>query len=566
MRLRAIRPVLSWVAIAALSACTGVVAPPPGREACDPSDPACPGGERAACEGDVDAPTGLAQHPLRRLSETEYHNTVRDLFEGVPYEETELVPALTAGGFENHVSNTRAVGARDVEAFDANFDGIAAPASPDPDFLARHGCDDPDRPDACVDGFVRHFGRRAFRRPLTAEEESLYRTLIEETAAAIDLAGGIETMIASVLMSPEFLYRVEDPGRERAGPYEVASRLSYLIWQSMPDDALFDAAAAGALSTPSQLEAQARRMLADERATAALVDFHRQWFRFARMDEDKYAAKSPTLFPEWTPTLRASIHEAVRRFVRHVVEEDATLSQLYTDRTAFVDAEMAELYGVSPSGEWSEVALPAGERSGILTRANFLAGTGIAGHGSPVHRGIFVYESLLCRHIGGVPDDADTSVPENLPPDTTTRELYEQITSPASCASCHQRVNPVGFTFEHYTSTGAYRTAENGRPIDASGALMGSEFEAERIEGAVELSERLAESEVAHDCAADTWVSYMLGRRLDERSQDDVCYAERVEQAFWESGGDMRELLVFLVTQPEFVAGARSPEVSSEAP
>lgn len=553
-RHRAVRTALSCLAIAGFSSCTAVVNLP-GSSDCDPTDPACNAGV-ASCDNPDDA-TGLAQQPIRRLSETEYHNTMRDLFEGIPYDETELVPALTAGGFENYVSNTRAVGERDVEAFNVTVDGIASRASTDADFLARHGCADTSDQSGCVDAFVRQFGLRALRRPLTGDEVTVYRDLINEITTEIDLAGGIETFIASLLMSPELLYRVEQRGQDRAGPYEVASRLSYLLWQTMPDDVLFAAAEADELQSPEQLEAQARRMLADARGSDAIVDFHRQWFRFSRMDEDKYAAKSPTLFPEWTGALRTSVHEEISRFVRHVADGDATLASLYTDRTAFVDSEMAAHYGVTASEDWAEVQLPEGERAGILTRANFLAGTGIAGHGSPVHRGIFVYENLLCGHIGGVPDDVDTSAVNDPPPDQTTRELYEEITSPGACRACHERVNPVGFAFENYTSTGAYRTTENGRDVDATGALVGSEFEAEGLTGAVELSGQIAQSETAHACATNKWVSYMLGRRLDEMSDDDACYSERIQHAFWESGGDMRELLVTMVTQPEFVGGAQ---------
>lgn len=519
---------------------------------CDSSDPDCV--EAASCE-DIYAPTSLAQQPIRRLSETEYHNTMRDLFEGVEYTPTDLVPVLTDAGFENFVSNTRQVGERDLEAFDASVSGIAARASTNTTFLARHGCEEGSAQDSCIGNFVREFGQRAFRRPLTEAEQNVYRVLTTEVATDIDLAGGLETMMASALMSPEFLYRVEDRGVDQASPYAVASRISYLLWQSMPDDALFNAAMAGELATSDQLEAQARRMLENPRATESIVDFHRQWLRFSRMDESKYADKSPTLFPEWTPALRSAVQEEVRRFVQHVAEDDATLSSLYTDRTTFVNAELAELYGLPAVDGWTEAELPANERRGILTRANFLAGTGIAGHGSPVHRGIFVYESLLCGHLGGVPDDADTSVPEEAPADQTTRELYEEITAAPSCRGCHARVNPIGFTFENYTSTGAYRVTEHGRDIDATGALSGSD-QAGPVDNALELSENLALSEVAHICTADKWTTYMLGRRLDESTQDDVCFSERMHEEFLNSGGDMRELLVTLITQPEFVGGA----------
>lgn len=520
---------------------------------CDPADTECV--EPARCE-DSSATTALGHQPIRRLSETEYHNTMQDLFDGVEYTPADLVPVLTDAGFENFVSNTRQVGERDLEAFDAGISGIAARASTNEAFLARHGCAAGAPQGECIQGFVREFGRRAFRRPLTDAEQTDYRNLVAEIATEIDLAAGIETMIASALMSPEFLYRVESRGESQASSYAIASRISYLLWQSMPDDALFDAAASGQLASTEQLGAQARRMLDDPRATNSIVDFHRQWLRFSRMDESKYAAKSPTLFPEWTPALRSAVREEVRRFVEHVAEDDATLASLYTDRTAFVNAELADLYGLPAVDDWTEVELPADERSGILTRANFLAGTGIAGHGSPVHRGIFVYESLLCGHLGGVPDDADTSVPEEAPDDQTTRELYEEITSAPSCRGCHARVNPIGFTFENYTSTGAFRTRENGRDIDSTGALAGSDL-ADPVDNALELSENLALSEVAHACTADKWTTYMLGRRLDESVQDDVCFSERIQQTFLSNGGDMRELLVSLITQPEFVGGAQ---------
>ena len=555
MRLcNALRAICGLATAGALSSCTGYVLSPSeeaSNRGSDPSVSDCVPGD-ATCE----APTALALAPIRRLSETEYHNTMSDLFDGVTYTPTDLVPTLTARGFENFVSNTRAVGARDVDAFNDAVDSIAARASTDRTFLAQHGCADPEQAAACIDNFIRQFGLRSFRRPLTDDEVTAYRNLIEETTTAIDLAAGIETMIASTLMSPELVYRVEQTGQEQAGPYEVASRLSYLIWQSMPDDVLLEAAADDALSTPAQREAQARRMLADPRAAEAMADFFRQWFRFSRMDEDKYAAKSPTLFPEWTPALRASVHDEMRRFVRHIADTDTTLARLYTDRTAYLDAEMASHYGIATGEEGAAIELPAGQRAGILTRANFLAGTGIAGHGSPVHRGVFVYESLLCHHLGGVPDDVDTSLPPTTPADQTNRELYAEITSPAACRGCHSLINPIGFTFEHYTSTGAFRALDNGRPVDASGALAGSD-QADPIDGAVALSAQLAQSRTAHDCAADTWVAYMLGRRLDPRSEDDTRFADRMQRAFWQNGGNMRELLVHFVTQPEFVRGAQ---------
>ncbi|MEM7603998.1 MAG: DUF1592 domain-containing protein [Myxococcota bacterium] len=545
----------SSIVLGLFMGCAGEISEGGGVGRCETGEPGCEPPIRAACE-DPSQTTQLALLPIRRLSETEYHNTMDELFAGVSFEAATLVPALTEGGFENFVSNTRQVGERDVEAFDTAIANVAPGASTDAAFLARHGCEASMNASACLEAFVPAFGLRALRRPLTAGEEQAYLELATELVAEIDVAAAIETVIASMLMTPEFLYRVERRGQEQAGPYEMASRLSYTLWQSMPDDALFEAAAANELRRPADIEAQAERMLADARAIEAIADFHRQWFRFSRMDDDKYAAKSPTLFPEWTLELRGAIQEGVRRYVRHIAESDTTLPRLLQDRTAFVNAELAELYGVGPVSDWTEVQLPADERSGILTRANFLAGTGIAGHGSPVHRGIFVFEGLLCQHLGGVPDDADTSVPAETPADQTTRELYEQITSPSECRGCHARINPIGFAFENYTSTGEFRTEEHGRPIDATGQLNGSEAPSP-IEGAVQLSDAIAQSETAFDCASERWTAYLLGRRVDGDQADDACFTERLQHSFWESGGDMRALLLTFVSQPEFLGGAQ---------
>jgi hypothetical protein len=319
----------------------------------------------------------------------------------------------------------------------------------------------------------------------------------------------------------------------------------------MPDQALLEAAAADELSTPAQLEAQARRMLDEPRARQALIDFHRQWLDFDRvLDEPKDA----TAFPEWGPALRDAIREEADRFIADVMfEGDGTIATLLNSRSSWVNGPLAEHYGLDPVSEWTEVELPQGERSGILTRADFLAGHAHETNGSPVLRGVFVIDRLLCGGLGAPPADADTSTPEPEPGrgPVTNRMLFEERTAPTQCQSCHVQINGIGFGFENYDSTGRFRTVDNTLPVDATGALAGTDVNGP-YDGAVELSQRLAESESVRDCAATNWLRYTVGRRPE---QDDACLLERARTSLAETGGDVRELLIDIVTSPDFARG-----------
>ncbi len=516
----------------------------------------------AHCDED---PPSLGVIPTRRLSPAEFRNTVRDLLLGhdasptaaLPFDEVSFPIQATERGFENFVANTSSVPARVVESYAQTAFLAAHAIMTNTSYRERLvGCEGADVR-ACGGAFLDSFGRRALRRPLRDDERARYLAFIEDKTEEIDFDGALELTIAALLQAPEFTYRVETQGDSEIGPYETASRLSYLLWQSMPDDTLFEAAADDALRTEAQIEAQAIRMMNDPRALSALTDFHRQWLQFAKMDEDKHNRKDPETFPEWSPALQSAIHEESERFVEHVMSdpETATMEELLTSRTTFVNPVLAEHYGLGDVGSgWSEAELPAGERAGILTRANFLAGRGLVGWGSPIFRGTFIIEHVLCDHLGAPPADAPGEVED--PPEgelNTNRTRYEEITAPDDCQSCHARINPIGFAFEHYSSTGAFRDLDNGFPVDASGALLGTDNDGE-VDDAVELSERLAESEDVLDCAAQTWVAYSLGRRVED---EDVCYIRHVRESFRASGGNVRELMLDIVRSPEFRLGTR---------
>jgi hypothetical protein len=503
------------------------------------------------------AAPSLGQVPLRRLSRVEYQNTVQDLLFGLDVTLPEIPADTTEAGFEN---SSRLLSSPPllVERYELTASQAAQAALADATTRAQilpcTSFDTAAQQTACADEFLTTFGTRAFRRPLSADERASYLGFIEDMTAQIDFEAAIELAVSSLMQAPQFSYRIElGRGDGSVTPHEMASRLSYLLWQSMPDEALLAAAEADELSTEAQLEAQARRMMEAPRAREALIDFHRQWLDFDRVLGEPKDAPS---FPDWGPPLRDAIREEVDRFIGSVMfDGDGTVASLLTSRSSFVNAELAELYGLPAVSDWTEVELPEGERSGILTRADFLAGHAHETNGSPVLRGVFVIDRMLCGSLGAPPANADTSTPEA--PEgggpVTNRQLFEERTAPAQCQGCHVQINGIGFGFENYDSIGAFRTRDNTLPVDATGSLVGTDVDG-TYNGAVELSQRLADSEAVRDCAARNWLRYTVGRRTDGA---DACLLERAQTSLADSGGDVRELLIAIVTSPDFARGVQ---------
>jgi hypothetical protein len=526
-------------------------------------------GPEGSCSADT---LVIGTAPMRRLSRTEYVRTLEDLFPdalfvgGARPTLPELPPDSTAGGFEN---DARSLGPSDVgvSRWEETAFRYARDLTATPDRLAMllpcaASASDDASQRACGVTLIRDLGARVYRRPLAEDEVGRYQVFFDAQRAAIDFPAAVQLTLMAMLQTPHFLYRLElpSPGTGDAEemvaltPWETASRLSYLFWQSMPDRALFDAAAAGELATSEQIEAQARRMLEDERARDAVLDFHRQWLDFDRILADEHLARAPDLYPSWSPALREALREEEDRFVESTLfEGEGTLRALFTSRETFVNASLASLYGVSdgPADDatWAPATLPEGERAGLLTRGGFLASHAHGGNGSPPLRGLFVMERLLCEPRPSPPADADTSPPtiEDGAPAMTNRQLFEARTEPPICQGCHVRIDGFGFGFEHYDAIGAFRELDNGLPVDASGNLDGTGVDGPYV-GAVEMSEALAESPVVTECATRQWLRFALGR-APERGES--CFLDRLVSRFSESGTDVRDLMVAIAASPE---------------
>jgi hypothetical protein len=445
-----------------------------------------PGGNPGAAGGGAgsDPLFAPASAALRRLTAAQYQNVVRELLG--PVELTVVLePDTVLNGFVEIASARATISPSALEKYEeAAFDLAAqALAATGRDTLV--GCTPAGVTDAaCTRDFITRFGRRAFRRPLSDEEITRYATIAEDAAVTLnDFYAGIEFAVAGILQSPHFLFRVEigepdpdDASRLRYGNYEMASRLSFLFWNTMPDDTLLDAAEAGELVDAGGLSAQIDRLIDDPRTRAAMNNFHGE-----RLGIESLAAvtKDAALYPDMSEALGTAMREDILRTLDYLMfETGADYRDVFDTRVAFVDGDLAELYGVAaPSSGTARADLPAdGLRVGLLGKAGLLAFNAHVRNTSPTLRGKFVRERVLCQSIPAPPNDVSTVIPEPNPDAPTMRDRLETHRSVPRCAGCHALMDPIGLAFENFDAIGAYRETDNGYEIDTSGDIDGMAF------------------------------------------------------------------------------------------
>lgn len=527
----------------------------------------CSSGEpaRPSLSPAVEAPPGpsVGPSPLRRLSDTEYLNALHDLFPAVSLTLPELPPDIPVAGFDN-----AAEAQEPSDVLIARYEAIAnlyaaAVAGDAPSVGILTACNDwstPAAAAACGSSFVDTMGGRLFRRPLDSSEHQRFLTSLQGWAAAIDFPGAVQLTLSAMLQSPQFLYRPEPlaqtltPGTVvPASPYAMATRLSFFLWQSVPDDALLDAASRGELATDDQIRAQANRMLADPRALRVLWSFPRQWLGLDTILLPESSARTPQVDPLWTAQTQSSAFTETQLFVQNILGGGGTLRDLLTSPAAWVDGEMARVYGLPAPADpdaWTPVTLPATERAGLLTRVSFLAGYSHQGATSPPVRGNAIELRLLCELPISPPAGVNLSqpaIPDGGGPETN-RELFEQRTAPAFCQSCHAGLNGFGFGFEEYNAAGHYQATDDGLPVDATGTITGTDVNGP-YDGAIDLSEKLSRSEVVHACATQELVRFALGRGP---APVEATAVANLAKGFMASGGDLRTLLLDVALTPSF--------------
>jgi hypothetical protein len=507
-------------------------------------------------DGIIDA---AGPYALRRLTLLEYSNTIRDLL-GVTLSDSDrrgfAADQVLSGGYARGAA---LVTSTDSRQFLDVTTKIAAAAVADMTKLMPAGCVNPAAggEQACIGKFVEQFGLRAFRRPLTQTEVGGFTglfTKLRGPEVGAPFAEAVQDLLLAILQSPEFLYRWElngEPIREggliKFGPYEVASRLSYLLWESMPDDALFNAAKSGALGTPDQIAAQAERMLKDDRARSALHDFHRQWLGIYGFDELEKGDIYKTFTPEVAKAMAAET-DAFLDAALTGAQATGKLEDLLTSSTSYINGPLATHYGVTgvTGTDLRKTDLNPQQRAGILTQGAFLTRHSKEVESFPIARGVYVLRNVLCQDI---PEPMIVLPP---PPEqmtgVTTRKLYEEFTKAAACQACHGRINGVGFAFENYDAVGGFRDKEEGQAVDSSGTLD-LPSGALTFKNGIEFVKKMATTPEVRDCVARNWMRFL--QRRDERVEEGGSL-KAINQAFASAGYDMRALVVALTRTRAF--------------
>ncbi len=501
--------------------------------------------------------------PVRRLTRDEYNNTIYDLLGDDTAPAAQFSPDGRVGIFESNLGIPVDVLA--AQQYQTAAEGIAQRAATKLAQFAR--CDAAGGSDACAAAFIGGFGKRAFRRPLSSEEQARYLAAYQRARTeGFDYPQAVTLLIEAFLQSPNFLNHIEkgDPSRPAPGghameltSWELASRLSYFFWKSMPDDALFASAESGALATREGVASEARRLLAHPKAKDAVRDFYAQWLELERVDG---LVKNTDVFPEFNPTLKTSLRAETEAFVHAVLwEGDARLNTLLTADYTYVDASVAKLYGLSgiTSASPVKVQLDPSQRAGLLTHPSLLAIFSYGDMTSPVHRGKFIRERFLCDDLPSPPPDAPLVVPD-VGPGATTRERFAAHQNESYCRGCHQFMDPIGLGFEHYDALGRYRAQEHGRDVDASGEIFGETDSKGAFVGARQLAERLAQSDDVNACVLEQMLSYATGRPPTE---EDACSLPSLLTSFKAADGNLQEALVMITQTDAFrLRRSYSPE------
>ena len=489
-------------------------------------------------------PSVTGRTPLRRLTRPQFNNTIRDLLG--------LEGDFAAGfgvdedgsGFRSNI--TSPVSASQVDKFDQVAADLATRAvAAGVEKLAP--CAPPRGAEAtCADEFLRDFGKRAFRRPLTAEELARYKTVYQAGRGAGDFPAGITLVLSAMLQSPNFLY-IPEIGLKGTGSgpvtldrYEVASRLSYFLTDSMPDPELFAAADADKLRTADEMGAQAARLLKTDRAREVTVGFFKQWLEIEAMGT---VEKDAQAYPTFNPELRAAMQAEIETFVSHVLRDgDGKLSTVLTAGFSFPKGPLGAVYGV-PAAD-TRVDLPAGQRAGLFTLPGIMAMYGHPDQSAPVSRGYLVADKLLCNTPPPAPDNVEITVPKP-DPNKTTRERFEAHRSNPSCASCHALMDPYGLAFEHYDGMGRYRQMDGNRPVDAAGELPGLG----PIKNAVEMMPKLAGSPEVISCMTRQWFRFAFGRMDGDIDKGTLT---ALQDSFTRAEHRIPDLITTLATAPAF--------------
>jgi hypothetical protein len=503
----------------------------------------------------MSGPTVPVTVALRRITETQYRHTIADVFGPEIKIDARFEP-------ERRVDRLLAIGSAQLSLTSSGFEQYFALASSISDQVlaekkraALVPCKpaDPNRADdACARLFIQKYGERLFRRPLTQSE-----TLVRLRTASIgakqssDFYAGLKLALTSLLLAPGFLFRVETaepdpthPQQYRLDGYTKAARLSFLLWDSAPDQDLLAAARSGAIHTQAGLNQQLTRMISSSRFEDGARAFFTDMFE---LDGIENLVKDPAIYPKFNQSVADSAKEqTLKTTIDLLVRRKQDYRDLFTSNDTFINRPLASVYRIpfASSIDWAAYTFPqSSERSGILTQVSFLSLFAHPGTSSPTKRGIKVYEIFMCQSTPDPPADVDFSRVQNSTQGTVRARLLDHMQN-TGCAVCHRRTDPPGLALEHFDGLGQLRTTENGTTIDVSAGINGVKFE-----GAQGLGQFLHDSPRVPVCLVRNLYAYGVGRETDAQDED---YIANQGKAFAGNGYRFPDLMAQIASSPEF--------------
>jgi len=497
---------------------------------------------------------------MHRLNLAEYDNTMRDLLgtNASPSAAFNFPPDDRGDDFDN-TADVLTVSPLHLTCYDAAASSIVAAAMAAPAQRALLvSCDLAAGGAACARTSLESFVPRAWRRPVTtAEIDRLMALVTSATSQGDSTEVGFSLAVRAALLSPYFMFRPEiDSSPKSLAPhpvndYELASRVSYFLWSSMPDDQLFAAAKAGHLHEPSTLTNHVARMLADPKAQALIDNFAGQWLFIRKIDE---VMPDPTLFPRFDASLRAALKSETQLLFREVALHGLAADQLLNAPFTFVNDRLAQFYGLPPVGSTTPMRVDLSgttQRRGFLSHGGFLTVNSHSDKTSPVLRGKYVLTELLCGTIPPPPANVNTKIGVDPTGAKTLRQVLESHALNPACAACHGAMDPIGFSMENYNAIGAYRTTDGTLPVDSTGVLPSGE----KFSGVVDLAKIIGKNPAFAECMATKLYTYALGRGLEltDPNHMDVPSLDAVSSAFATNGLKFQDLVAGIVSSPTFL-------------
>jgi hypothetical protein len=545
--------VTAVAALSLLTACEGSVLGSGGGDAMGVGSSGGSGGGTPTQTGGSSGDAPIAQldctnhvadpgpSPMHLLTREQYLSTVQALAGDVPGLAQLLGDSVEASAFGLVQPDVTQV---ELEHFQKAADAIAKTIATNQSALDKAApCAAGAVPAECARAAVQSFGGKVYRAPVTDAADIENHLKLFNVGSATSYAYGIEMLLRGMLQAPRFLYRVEigtgekvSPSAVKLSPYEVAVRLSYTLWGTMPDDQLTQAAASGQLGTKEGVSQQMASMLTDPRGQKVMSRFLEGWTHIAAVD---VLVKNPDTYPEFQqPSFRASLRGQAAAFFDDLLKnQGGKLGALFTSQTVFFNKDTAAYYGVTGGDTFQAMQRSDGTAAGLLTLPAVMAVQGKPNESSPIYRGRFVREALLCQTLPAPP--ANIPAAPEVTPGSSTRDRLKQHEVNQQCAACHQLLDPIGFGFENYDTLGRYRTEDGGRPVDASGNVVGTRDMDGPFNGVVELGQKLAQSQEVKECVARQWFRFAVNRF---EQPVDGCSMKSVIDSFDAAGQDLSSL------------------------